>query len=77
MKNKSYGTPDIDHEFMAYLKMSKAERLMYLQEQSAKADTEFARGFWEGRMIEASIGLDEHPEGFNCGCMCNLCRSYA
>lgn len=39
--------------------------------------TEEASGLVERIYIEATEGLPEHPEGFECSCQCDLCKSYA
>jgi hypothetical protein len=67
---------EIDTTLLDYQKLSQAEKLLELQKEY-KAAPKCRKAFWEGRMLEASIGLEEHPEGFDCGCLCDTCRSYA
>lgn len=33
--------------------------------------------YLEGRMLEVTIGMEEHPEWFNHNCLCDLCLSYS
>lgn len=37
----------------------------------------YRRGFLEGRAFEVTRGMTEHPEFWEHGCDCDLCRSYA
>ena len=60
-----------------YQAMTVENRLRYLAElwQNNKGSP-YRRGFIEGRMIELTIGLEECPEDFHFGCLCDTCRSY-
>lgn len=60
----------------AYEQLSQEEKLLYLQKCREAAKEDYKKAFYDGRMIEASIGVPEHPDGFNHGCLCDTCLSY-
>jgi hypothetical protein len=66
-----------DDDWIKYLKACRPQKLLMLQAEWEKETNSNARSFLEGRMLELSIGLNEHPEGFEHGCLCDLCCSYA
>jgi hypothetical protein len=43
----------------------------------ARHSTDDERLIIERLLVAATEGMDEHPDGFDDACDCNLCRSYA
>jgi hypothetical protein len=62
-----------DEAYSGLLANNRLRELVSLW-KSAKTDRE--KAFIEGRMLEATVDLEEHPEWFGHGCLCALCRSY-
>lgn len=61
--------------FEGYEDKSTGDRLKVLVSQWEQSEDDRQRGFFEGRMMEATIGMEEHPEWFQHGCSCNECLS--
>jgi hypothetical protein len=70
-------TDELDARFTQYLEAKPAKRMLLLKAEWNETADARLRTLIEGRMLEASITLSEHPEGFNHECLCALCRSYA
>lgn len=68
-------TPDDDREWAEYLAATPEERLLLLQASWKAANSDRQRAIFEGRALEASIGVGQHPEGFELGCLCDECCS--
>ena len=65
-------------ELQVYEAMDVASKIMQLQAErlAVPFDDSYKRGFYEGRILELTIGLPEHPDGLEFGCLCDDCRSY-
>jgi hypothetical protein len=71
-----------DGDMRPYLNASPEERLRILYDEMRELGRpapldDRQRAFYEGRMIELTVGMDEHPEWFDYGCLCAECRSSA
>lgn len=64
------------NDLVVYSNAPAVDKLMWLQKEWREADSKHHRSFLEGRMMELTIGLEQHPEGFEHGCLCDLCCSY-
>ena len=71
-----YEIYDGDYDLEKYKKSTPNERLMILQE-AWKTASPITKTVYEGQMLGITVDLEEHPEGFNHGCLCELCCSYA
>lgn len=68
--------PSVEVGDEEYAAMKPLERLMVLRAMRTHETSESSRKFLEGRMLELTYDLDEHPDNFDCGCLCATCRSY-
>jgi hypothetical protein len=67
------GGLEMPANFADYETKTAEERLRLLQEHWEAATDQEGRAFFEGRMLEATIGLDDHPEWYGHGCLCHEC----
>lgn len=65
------------YDLEAYIAASPEERLRLLCDARRASKDERHQAFYEGRMMEVTVDMDEHPEWFDYGCLCALCCSYA
>ena len=59
-----------------YADKSPEERLSVLHDAWNESTDLSQRRFFEGRMLEITVDMAEHPEWFDGGCVCALCCSY-
>lgn len=67
--------PEEKDGFEGYEQMSPEGRLRVLVGFWERAEDAEKKAFFEGRMIEASIGMPEHPDWFDNACLCDECAS--
>lgn len=59
-----------------YTGLSAEEKLRLLVADWKLAKDDRQRAFYEGRMMEVTLAMNEHPEWFQFGCACRECCSY-
>lgn len=60
-------------------KVAEALTCAALMDEQARArgkDPVEIAGKYEALLMAATAGMDEHPDGYDGACDCNLCRSY-
>lgn len=60
-------------KWASYIESTQSERIMLIQEDWKNSTDDRQKAFFEGRALEASVGLESHPDGFNLGCACDEC----
>jgi len=66
-----------DSMFDRYIFMSKEEKLETLRKCYLEAKGARQKAFFEGRLIEATIDIEEHPDFMeDVPCCCATCCSY-
>lgn len=63
-----------NYNLQAYINAEPEERLRMLYE--IKPRDAMQAQFFRGQMMAITIDMDEHPEWFDEGCLCESCRSY-
>ena len=64
-----------DDRFLAYENKTAEYRLRILADFRMKATDPRQAGFFEGRMLEATIGMEQHPDWYEWGCLCHECQT--
>lgn len=54
----------------------REERLLQLVREHNAAESDTHRQAVEGKMLEVTRGMEQHPAWFDFGCSCDLCLSY-
>jgi hypothetical protein len=75
MMSKPMTDEESDLIFQGYEDKSAEDRLRVLQTCWERADNDEQRNFLSGRMLEATVGMEEHPEWFEHGCLCQECMT--
>ena len=59
-----------------YGEKSSVDNLQEIKNDMESTDDSYQRYFLEGRALEITRDLDDHPEWWEYSCFCQLCQSY-
>ncbi len=62
-------------DMLAYIGADSEQRLRMLRVEWKNSTSDRQRVFYEGRMLELTVDMDDHPDWFDLGCLCAECRS--